>query len=386
MRNFEILGVEFRVNELRNAGLRYWCFVLALLIIIAVGGYAYYLQWINGLIITGMRDIFTWGFYIQNFWLFVGLAAGGLIIYSSVNLFGAEQFVPTNKIAVLQAAVCVLLAMLFIVPDLGNPQRVYNFFLTPNFDSIFVFDFAVLMIYFSLCIIDLYVLLSGKGTHNLELALTIISLPAAIGIHSITAWTLGLVKARELWHTALMAPIFISSAVASGLALLLLMLLVIRRYTEYKFKDEMFYSAGKLLATVLLVDLFFLFCEILTTYWKTSETPGHALRLAILTSGRYSPFFLSEIFVFGILPFLLLWYPRTRKNIPILTLASAFVLIGVFLKRFAFLGMGFGINPLGHIGVYVPTLPELSISVALWAVGVLIVTIAVKLFDMRVEH
>jgi|Deesub1362A_J573_1020465.scaffolds.fasta_scaffold00105_28 molybdopterin-containing oxidoreductase family membrane subunit len=381
-----ILGVELRFNELKNAGLRYWCFVLALLIIIGVGVYSYYLQLKYGLIITGMRDIFTWGFYIQNFWLFVGLAAGGLIIYSGVNLFGAKQFMPTNKIAVLQAAVCVLLAMLFIPIDLGNPQRVYYFLLTPNFDSIFVFDAAVLNLYFILCIIDLFVLLSGRATHNLELGLTIVSLPTAIGIHSITAWTIGLAKAREMWHTALMAPIFISSAVASGLALLIIMLLIIRKYTdEYKFEDEMFHSAGKLLATVLLVDLFFLLSEILTTYWPYSETPGHSMRLEILTSGRYSPFFLSEIFIFGILPFLLLWYPKTRKNITVLTVSSIFVLIGVFLKRFAFLGLGFGINPLGHTGVYVPTLPELAITMAVWAIGILIVTISIKLFDMKTE-
>jgi molybdopterin-containing oxidoreductase family membrane subunit len=386
MQNFKFLGLEFQVEELRNAGIRYWGLVLALLIIIGIGGFAWYLQLVNGLIVTGMREIFAWGFYIQNFWLFVGLSAGGLIIYSAVNLFGAKQFMPVSRIAVLQAGVCVLLAMMFIIPDLGNPQRFYWFFLSPNFDSIFVFDFAILAIYFTLCIIDFYVLVSGKATHNLELGLTIVSLPAAVGIHSITAWTLSLVKTRELWHTAIMAPIFLSSAIASGLALLIVMLLAIRKWTDLKFKDEMFYSAGKLLATVLLVDLFFLWCEILTTYWPASATPGHADRLAILTSGKYSVFFLPEVFIFGILPFLLLWYPKTRKNIPILTISSIFVMIGVFLKRFAFLGMGFGINPLGHLGSYIPTVAELSISMAIWAVGLLIVVICVKLFDMRVEE
>jgi len=242
----------------------------------------------------------------------------------------------------------------------------------------------ILSIYLILCIIDLWVLTSGRGAGSAAFALTVISLPAAIGIHSITAWVFGLVKARELWHTALMAPIFLSSAIASGLGFLILMVLIIRKFTKMKFKDEMFHSLAKLIAVVIFVDLFFLFTELITTFWPASATPGHIDRMQVLTSGKYSMLFFTEIFIFGILPFILMSIPRTRKSIPIITISSLFVVIGIFLKRFALLAMGVTFSPLGHLGSYFPTVVEISISTAIWAFGFLIITLAVKLLPMEV--
>jgi molybdopterin-containing oxidoreductase family membrane subunit len=278
------------------------------------------------------------------------------------------------------------MALMCVMVDLGNPQRVYHMLLTPNFRSIFVFDAAILSIYGILCTIDLWMLTSGRGGTPLAFALTVISLPAAIGIHTITAWILGLVKARETWHTALMAPIFLSSAIASGLALLIVMVLMIRRYTDMKFKDEMFYSLGKLMAVVIFIDLFFLLCELVTTFWPHAAMPGHTERIGILTSGPLAPLLFSEIFIFGIVPFILTAIPRTRKSIPILTLASIFVVIGIFLKRFVLLAMGVAFSPLGHLGFYLPTLPEISITAMIWATGFLIITLGVKLLPMEVPE
>lgn len=389
MQDIKIAGIEVRLSELGKASPLFWGWTLSLLILTALGGYAWYIQLKTGLVVTGMRDIFAWGFYIQNFIFFVGLAAGGLIIYSAVNLFGAVQFKPVSKLSVLQAGVCVLLAMLFILPDLGNPKNIYHFLLTPNFRSIFVFDAMILSIYFLLCLIDLYMLLSGREEGKLMLALTVISLPAAIGIHSITAWVLGLVKARELWHTALMAPLFISSALVSGLGLLILMLLLIRKYggERFKFKDEMFYSMAALLAVIILVDLFFLLSEIITTFWPASAMPGHVERFALLTSGKYSAIFIPEILAFGLLPFALLAIPTTRKSMPVVALCSVLVVIGIFSKRFVLLAMGLAVSPLGVLAPYTPTLIELSITAGIWSIGMLVVTLAVKLLPMEVvEH
>jgi molybdopterin-containing oxidoreductase family membrane subunit len=278
------------------------------------------------------------------------------------------------------------MAMMCVFFDLGSPQNIYNILLTPNFKSIFVFDAAILTIYGILCVIDLWMLTSGRGGTRIAFALTVISLPAAIGIHTITAWILGLVKAREAWHTALMAPIFLSSAIASGLAFLIVMVLIIRKYTNMKFKDEMFHSLGKLMAMVIFVDLFLLLCELVTTFWPHSAMPGHTERVGILTSGPLAPLLFSEVFIFGIVPFILTAIPRTRKSIPILALASIFVVIGIFLKRFVLLAMGVAFSPLGHLGFYLPTLAEICIMSMIWATGFLIITLGVKLLPMEVPE
>lgn len=387
MANPKIAGIEIRLDELSEAGPLFYGWVTSLIVLILAGLYAWFLQVTNGLVVTGMRDTFTWGLYIQNFIFFVGLSAGGLIIYSSIHLFNAKTFEPISRLSVLQAGVCVLLAMLFVIVDLGMPQRVYRFLLTPNVRSIFVYDATILNLYFILCIIDLWVMITKRGNERLALTMTLISLPAAILLHSITAWVLGFAKARELWHSALMAPLFISSAIASGLGLLILMVLAVQRFTKVQFKDEMYNNLAKLLATVIIIDLFFLFAEIITTVWPASQTPGHFDRLMLLLAGKYAPLFIPEITVFGILPFFLLAIPKTRKSRPIMAVSCGLVVIGIFIKRFILLAMAFGISQIGPLANrYVPTLLELMVTLGWYALGTLIVTLAVKLLPMEVPE
>jgi molybdopterin-containing oxidoreductase family membrane subunit len=175
----------------------------------------------------------------------------------------------------------------------------------------------------------------------------------------------------------------------SGIALLILICLAVNRLTEIKFEKRMFNSLAKLLATILTVDLFFLFSEVLTGIWPSSATPGHLERLALILTGKYSPLFLSEIFLFGVLPFFLLAIPRTRKSTGIQILACSFILVGVFIKRFMFIVMGFALSPIGPVkSSYVPTLVELLVGAGVWAVGALVFVLAVKLLPVKVpaEH
>lgn len=387
MKTAKMAGIELRLEELRSAGLRYWCWVGALVITILLGLFAWFVQKTYGLATTGMRDVFTWGMYIQGYMYFIGLSAGGLVIYSSVYLFGAKQYKPISRLAVLQAAVCMALAALIVLSDLERPERIIWFLLSPNFKSPFILTSSMINLYLILCVIDLWIMMAGKGGERLAFALTLIALPMAVLVHSTTAWVLGLQKARELWHSALMAPIFLSSAMVSGIALLIVMTYAVQKVTSMKFKQSMFNSLAKLLATVIAVDMFFLFFEIMTSVYPTSATPGHLSRIMLLLTGRYSPVFFAEILLAGIIPFLLFAIPKTRTSPTVQIIASTMVLIGIFLKRFLLLVMGFAISPIGPVRVsYIPTLVEVLITLAVMAVGVLIVTIAIKLLPMEVPE
>jgi molybdopterin-containing oxidoreductase family membrane subunit len=144
---------------------------------------------------------------------------------------------------------------------------------------------------------------------------------------------------------------------------------------------------AKLLATVIIIDLFFLFAEIITTVWPASQTPGHFDRLMLLLAGKYAPLFIPEITVFGILPFFLLAIPKTRKSRPIMAVSCGLVVIGIFIKRFILLAMAFGISQIGPLANrYVPTLLELMVTLGWYALGTLIVTLAVKLLPMEVPE
>jgi len=384
MANPNIAGVEIRIDELKKSTPWFWAWVSTFVILLFIAGYAYVLQLRNGLAVTGLHDAFPWGLYIQNFMYFVGLSAGGLVTYASIQLFGAKKFEPIARIAVLQAFVCNLLAALFIIPDIGIPWRAYQFITSPNPQATLFWDATILNLYLVLCVIDLYVMITGKGGHSLEFKLTLISFPAAIGVHTITAWILSFAKTRELWHSALMAPLFLSSAMASGIALLILIGLALRYFAKMKLPDDMFFTLGKVLGTVVFVDLFFLFVEIMTTFWPPSRTPGHATRLGLLLWGPYAKFFVPELTVFGALPFFLLLFPKTRRKIWTLATACVLIVIGIFLKRFALLAMGFGVSVLGPFDAsYLPTVPEVAITAGIWALGILIFTMAVKLLPME---
>jgi molybdopterin-containing oxidoreductase family membrane subunit len=386
MKNLDIYGMEVKLENLKNAGPIFWGWVSALVIVILVGLYFWALQlpFFQGLIVTNMRDVFSWGFYIQNFMYFVGLAAGGLVVYSSVSLFNAKDFAPVSRIAVLQAGICVVLAFLFIMVDMGHPERGFWFALTPNIKSVLFYDAMIINVYIALCAVDAWVLMSGRATPKVELGLTLVSLPAAIGMHSITAWALGLQKAREGWHTAIMAPIFVSSAVVSGIALLMLIAMAVDRFTEVKFKKVMFDKLAKLAATVIPIDIFLLASEVLQSSWPSSTTPGHWGRISLLLFGKYSGFFMFEIFLGGVLPFFLLAIPKTRVKRSVQILACSLILIGVFIKRFMFIVMGFAVSPLGPIkAAYAPSLVEIFVTLALWAMGILMFTFAVKVLPIE---
>ena len=196
-----------------------------------------------------MRNIVMWGQYILFFMFFVGLSAGGLIVASAGRLFGVKAFKPITRLAVLEATVAVVLAATFILPDLGRPERILNIPLYFNPTSPMIWDITIVMVYMGLSATYVWLyaradlarrgswLAFGTGTSERTMAreeraksvMAWIALPAAILLHSITAWIFGLQIGRGFWYSSIMAPMFIASALVSGLGLVILLALLLRR-------------------------------------------------------------------------------------------------------------------------------------------------------------
>ena len=218
-----------------------WIAILVALILLGFGVWIYQLA--KGLQITNMRDNVIWGLYIITFMFFVGLSAGGLIIASAGRLFGVERFAPIVRLAVVEATVAIATAALLIIPDLGHVQRIYNLFIHAHWLSPMIWDITVILIYLVLSLLYLWLYMRrdlaargswlalgdqghgpGRGRdrdHRLTYGLAWIALPAAVLVHSITAWIFGLQISRGFWYSAIMPPLFISSALVSGLALVI---------------------------------------------------------------------------------------------------------------------------------------------------------------------
>jgi molybdopterin-containing oxidoreductase family membrane subunit len=380
------IGIDWNVGALKSAGRRYWSFVALLGILITLGIMAWILVMTKGGAVMAQRDGFTWGIWFANYMFYVGLAAGGLVVYASVHLFGAEQFRPLARLAVLMAGCLTMIAVLGDLTDLVRVWRIYWFALTPNLSAIFVYTGSAAGIYMVICFVDLWILITGKGGEKLAYRMTLIALPLAIYLHTTTAFVLALNKSRELWSTAVMVPIFLTSAVASGVALLLIVAYIMQRFHVLEFKPSMFRSLSTLLATVMIFDLFLLVAEIAFVYWPSSAKIGHTLRFSEFLTGPYAGIFLP-VLILGGTAFALLSRRKTRHIPAVQITASAMYVVAIFFKRYTLMSMGFAIGTLGQPQApYFPSLVEGLLALGLLALAVLFVTLAARILPLRVPE
>ena len=370
-----------------------WVGLLLLLMIAGFG--AWVLQLSRGLAVTGLNNVVSWGLYIVAFMFLVGLSAGGLIVVAGAQLVGTRQFRELNLLAVLTSGVCILLAAGFIIPDLGRPDRVLNVITSGQFFSPLVWDVGVITAYLGIALVDLWLMTRPRESERALTVMAAISLPVAVLVHSITAWIFGLLLARPFWNTPLLAPMFISSALVSGLGLLILVALAARRFGGLAVDDATLGSLGKLMAAFIAVDLFFLFSEGITTI--TSGSPDHVRQLMLLVDGRLAPLFWAEVLLGGVVPFLLFALPRTRRVTALLGTAAALAVVAILFKRINILmsaltepliqsapGLPLG-RPVAagapawsQVGMYAPTAVEWAIGAGMFAFGALLLTLGVR--------
>lgn len=226
----------------------------------------------------------------------------------------------------------------------------------------------------------LYLVNMRRGNDHAVSVISRFALPCAILVHSVTAWIFGLQIAKEGWYSAIMAPIFVASAMDSGLALLLCVLAALKKARLFETSRELMASLAGLLATCIAVDAFFIFCEVLTMAYPGA---AGAETLALMTSGPTSPFFWFEIVGGLVVPFLVLVFAKNRERTGLVVGASVLVIAGVLCKRLWLLFTSFivpnvegapGILSDGGwalLGAYAPTLPEVLIVLGVVSVGAL---------------
>jgi molybdopterin-containing oxidoreductase family membrane subunit len=376
------IGIDWDFGALKTAGPRFWTWVAFLGVFVAGAAAAWIAILTEGGAVVAMRDTYPWGLWFVNYMYYVGLSAGGLVVYASVHLFNAEQYRPLARFAVLQAGVLVMMALMGLLSDMERPWRTVWFLLTPNPTAPFIYTGSAAATYMIICFIDLWIMITGKGGHKLAFRMTLIALPFAIYLHTTTAFVLALNKSRELWNTAVMVPIFLTSATASGIALLFIFAYIVQATTQYKFKPSMFRSLATLLATVIIIDLFLLAVEMIVVFWGTSAKPGHVFRMQEFFTGRYAFAFLP-VLIMGVAAFALL-SRRPTRHLPVVQLTgSVLYVLAIFLKRYSLMAMGFAHTTFAQAtGIYVPSLAEIMLWLGIMAFGLLVVTMAVKVLPM----
>ena len=360
--------------------------VLAALTLVGIGCWVF--QQIAGLGITGMNNSNSWGLYITCFMFFVGLSAGGLIVASSAHVFGIESFKRISMPAVIVSTACICVAGMFVLVDLGGIQRIWRIIVGLNVTSPLAWDMIVITCYLAINILDLVWM--RKGDEEKVRKLSYVALPVAILVHSVTAWIFGLEIAKEGWYSAIMAPIFVASAMDSGLALLLCVLSGLKKAGKVDVDDALFGNLARLLAVFIAVDAFFIGCELLTMGYPGADG---ARTLAIMAVGATAPAFWFEIVGGLLIPFILLASAKRRQNTGVVLAASALVILGVLCKRVWLLFTSFAVpniqgaggitlgtsaaqQPFANIwtlgGTYLPTAPEAFVALGVICLGCLI--------------
>jgi Ni/Fe-hydrogenase subunit HybB-like protein len=364
---------------------RYYGLLAVLLALIGIGFFFYLRQLTFGLGITGMSRDVSWGFYISQFTYLVGVAASAVMVVLPYYLHDYKAFGRITILGEFLAVSAVSMCIMFVLVDLGRPDRVLNVFKYPSPNSVMFWDIVVLNGYLLLNIVTGWMVLESER-HEVPppkwvKPLIFIAIPWAPSIHTVTAFLYAGLPGRGYWLTAIMAPRFLSSAFASGPALLVLLCLLVRKYTKFDPGREQIQSLAKIVTYAILINVFFFFCEIFTVFY--SQIPEHMLHFEYLFSGLEGHGIMVPwmwVSILGmILASLMLVQPKIRKNEATLALACGLVVLTTWIdKGLGLMTGGFVPNPLDRITEYWPTVPEAFITLGVWATGFFIMTILYK--------
>ena len=364
----------------------YWLWIVFLLVVIGAGTLAYIDQFINGLQITGMSRDVSWGFYIANFTFLVGVAAGGVMVVIPYYLHDYEKFHRITILGEFLAVACLIMCLLFIVVDLGQPTRMLNVLLYPTPHSMLFYDMLVLNGYLGLNIICGWKILEAERNQVKPPAWTkpliYLSIPFAIGIHTVTAFLYCGLPGRGFWLTAVLAPRFLASAFAAGPAFLIILCYIIRKFTKFDPGWEAMQTLSKIVCYAILANLFFFLCEVFVVFY--SGIPGHETHLKYLLFGYHGhnalvPWMWTGFILMGVGAVFLL-IPKLRNNYTLLPVTCGMIFVGAWIdKGLGMISGGFVPSPLHHVTEYAPTFQEIVITLAVYATGFLILTVLYKI-------
>jgi Ni/Fe-hydrogenase subunit HybB-like protein len=377
------------VEVVTTGGRGYWTWVVVLLALIVSGVAAYTGQITVGLGVTAMRDQVSWGFYIGNFTFLVGVAAAAVVLVIPAYVYDWE---PIREIVIfgeLLAVSAIIMCLLFVMVDVGRPDHLWHmipFIGYLNFPrSLLAWDMVVLNAYFAVnFVVVTHILFRAyTGRHynkRLVVPLVLLSIPMAIGIHTVTAFLYNGLAARPYWNSSILAPQFLASAFCSGPAILLIVLQILRRLTTFHIRDEAIWKIAELMAYAMFVNLFLHGAEAFKEYYSHTE---HLLYTRYWFQGidghrTLVPFAWSAV-TLNVLALVLFINPRTRTNWLWLNVGCFATYAGCYIEK----GMGLiipGLTPdtLGEIYEYYPTFTEVRVAAGVFAVGFLVFTLMLK--------
>lgn len=368
---------------------RFYTWMTVLTAICLVGANAWARQLVEGMALTGMSDHVSWGLYVANFTFGVGLAAGAVMMVIPAYLYHDHEMHDVTLVGELLAVAAIALSLLFIVVDMGHPERAWH--LIPGVGR---FNWPVSMLTWDVVVLNGYLLLNlhicgyllymrflgRKPRKRWYLPFVFLSIFWAVSIHSVTAFLYSGLGGRPFWNSALLAPRFIASAFITGPAFVILLLQVIRRATGLPIGEGPQRTLTSVMRVTVLLNLFMLGSELFTALYTGGAHAGPVLYLFLGLHGHHAlvPWIWTAV-VCNVVSAVLLHLPASRRHVTVLNVACVLAFVGVWIEK----GMGLIIpgfipSTLHELVEYVPTLTEWKITAGIWAFGLMLLTVAVK--------
>jgi Ni/Fe-hydrogenase subunit HybB-like protein len=374
----------FRISFVGNWQYHLWMLILTMFTLLGLN--AWCKQLVQGLATTGMSDQVSWGLYIANFTFLVGMAAAAVMLVVPVYVYRNKELHDLVIFGELLAVASIIMCLLFVTVDLGQPLRVHHFLLRFNFPiSMLTWDVIVLNVYLLLnmhiCGYLIYCAYrKRKPSRWFYIPFVFIAIVWAISIHTVTAFLYVGLGARPFWNSAIIAPRFLASAFAAGPAFVILTLQVIAWATHYHVPKKALDLLRSIVTVALLINMFLLVCEVFTEFYTDS---AHAVSAQYLFFGMHGfnelvPWIWSSIAMNCVALVVLLTPLATRASA--MNCACVLMIIGIWIEK----GMGLIVpafipSPLGEIVEYVPTWNEIMVCLGIWAFGLLLYTVLVRI-------
>ncbi|MBN1652268.1 MAG: polysulfide reductase NrfD [Deltaproteobacteria bacterium] len=369
-----------------SGGKNYWGLVVFWFAIILAGMWAYAIQLSEGLIVTGLSRDVPWGFYISQFTFLVGVAASAVMVVLPYYLHHYKAFGRMVILGEFLAVSAVLMCMLFIFVDMGQPMRVLNVVLHPTLNSVMFWDMTVLFGYLILNLVIGWMTFDAerKGGEPPKWIkpLIYLSIPWAVSIHTVTAFLYSGLEARSFWMTAILAPRFLASAFASGPSLLIILALILRKFTTFDVGSEAIQKLAVIVTYAIAINVFFVAVELFTGLY--SNIPHHLqhfeyLFLGLHGKGALVPWIWTSQTLIA-LALVLMLFPGIRKNEVLLAIICPAIIIGIWIEKgMGLIVTGFIPSPLESITEYAPTGIELTIALGVYAIGFLVLTVLYRI-------
>lgn len=353
------------------------------------GAWAYSVQLRDGLVVTGLHDHVSWGFYISNFTFLVGVAAAAVILVMPTYVLKDHDFHSAVLIGEAMAVAALVMAIAFVVVDVGGPARLWHLLPivgTMNFPrSLLAWDILVLNGYLALNIgVPFYLLYSHwqgrEANKRLYVPVVLLSIAWAVSLHLVTAFLYAGLPARPFWNSSLLGPRFLATAFTAGPALMILVLTLIRRFGGYPVAPSTIRKLSVVVTVAGQICVVMTISELFVEFYRNTHH-GMSARYLFFGIGEKRalvPWIWSSI-ALTVTATGLLSLHRLRAKAGVLYLACVMLFFGILIEKgIGTIIPGFIPEPWGKIHEYAPTWVELVVALGVWALGAFVFTVLAK--------